>query len=223
MKRSFKDRIIALGLSYKKEMLILLLINIGLIGGIIAIYMFLKEMTAFVIGGIALGVINYIYLSRYSSLETTREKEHIDELISLLSYFEIFITNRNNVYTAFRLLLPYCSSFMDDAITTLLNQIDLDKSVGPYINFAQKFSNNVVESLMLSIYQMVDNGENVEQLTEFNVTFSEFSKSFHEEETELKKKSLDTVNSLPLYGAGAITIILSMSIMTIIGDYVNVI
>ena len=222
MKKSLKERITLLGLNYSKEIAIIVGVPITFLGAAAAIYFFLNEIYI-ALAVASLGVVaTYFYISRYSSMEKKQEKEHVDELISLLSYFEIFISNGNNVYTSFRLLLPYCSTFMDDSINLFLNQIDMDKSVGPYINFASKFSNHTIESLMLSIYQMVDNGENVSQFSEFDLLFTNTRNKFQEELVASKKRSLDSLNSFPLFGAGAITITLSMSIISIIGELTNV-
>lgn len=223
MKKTLKSRIESLGLNYSKEMTILFLFPFLCILGSLLIYFFLNEIYIALIVG-AIGIVGDVYyLSRYSKLEKAKEKEHVDELVSLLTYFELFIANKNNVYTSFKMLLPYCSTFMDEAINSLLDQVDVDKTVGPYINFATKFNNHVVESLMLSIYQMVDNGENEGQFSEFGLLFTNIRNKYQEDLVETKKKSLDSLNSFPLIGAGAITITLSLSIISIVGDYVNVI
>lgn len=223
MKRSLKDRISALGLSYQKEMTLLFVIVIITIGLAFLSFIFLKQIyiPIFISLGGAIGF--YFFLSRYSSMEKRNAKEHVDQLISLLSYFEIFISNGNNVYTSFRLLLPYCDEFLHEAISSMLSQIDVDKTIGPYINFASKFNNRIIESLMLSIYQMVDNGENAIELTEFDLLFNNIKEKHYEEMIDSRKKALDMFNSFPLIGAGAITLVLSISIISIIGDYINVI
>ena len=223
MKRSLKDRINALGLSYQKEMMFLILLIVIVIALAFITYIFFKQIyfPLFIVGGGIIAV--YFYLSRYSSLERKQEKEHVDQLISLLSYFEIFISNGNNVYTSFKMLIPYADIFIQDAINAMLMQIDVDKTIGPYINFASKFNNRTIESLMLSIYQMVDNGENAIELSEFNLLFNNIKEKHFDEMIDSHKKSLDLFNSFPLIGAGAITIVLSLCIVSIIGDYVNVI
>ena len=223
MKRSLKDRINALGLSYQKEMMFLILLIVIVIALAFITYIFFKQIyfPLFIVGGGVIAV--YFYLSRYSSLERKQEKEHVDQLISLLSYFEIFISNGNNVYTSFKMLIPYAEIFIQDAINAMLMQIDVDKTIGPYINFASKFNNRTIESLMLSIYQMVDNGENTIELSEFNLLFNNIKEKHFDEMIDSHKKSLDLFNSFPLIGAGAITIVLSLCIVSIIGDYVNVI
>jgi len=223
MKKSLKDRINALGLSYQKEMMFLILIIVIVIALAFITYIFFKQIyfPLFIGGGGAIAV--YFYLSRYSSIEKKIEREHVDQLISLLSYFEIFISNGNNVYTSFKMLIPYAEIFIQDAINAMLMQIDVDKTIGPYINFASKFNNRTIESLMLSIYQMVDNGENSIELSEFNLLFNNIKEKHFDEMIDSHKKGLDLFNSFPLIGAGAITIILSLCIVSIIGDYINVI
>ena len=223
MKKSYKDRISALGLSYQKEVTFLLIINVLVIGMGAGAYFYFQHWLVFAVLGVALIASNFLYLSRYGSLEKQQEKEHVNELISLLSYFEIFISNGNNVYTAFKMLIPYSSTFMEDAINSMLNQIDVDKSVGPFITFASKFNNRIIESLMLSIYQMVDNGENSGQFAEFNTLFANISKDHQMAMIEEKKRKLNGLDTWPLIGSGAITIVLAIAILNIIGDYINVI
>lgn len=222
MKKSLKTRLTLLGLSYQKEVAILLLIPMIFAIGGFAIYFFFKEIIAGV--GIAISglVLDYLYFSRYSKLEKEMEREHINEFISLMSYFEAFISNGNNVYNSFKMLIPYSSPYMDDVINSLLIQIDMDKSVGPYITFASKFNSHVIESLMLSIYQMIDSGESTNQFTEFEFLFSNIKNSYSESLIEEKKKSLDSLNSFPLIGAGFLIITLSICIVSLIGGYINV-
>ena len=76
---------------------------------------------------------------------------------------------------------------------------------------------------MLSIYQMVDNGESSIELTEFDLLFNSIKEKHFVEKIDARKKAMDFFNSVPLIGAGAVRIVLSISIMSIIGDYINVI
>lgn len=223
MKRTLKERITALGLSYQKEVFIILLLILLTLGAGLSFIYLLNQMLIGIIA-IAIGVIIiYFYISRYSTLERKQQKSHVDQLISLISYFEIFISNGHNVYTSFKMLLEYSDSFLQDAITSLLNQIDVDKTVGPYITFASKFNDHIVESLMLSIYQMVDNGEDAINLNEFDILFNNIKDKYHNDLIENQKKSLDSLNTFPLIAAGAMTLVLSLAIISVIGDYINVI
>ena len=222
MKRNFKDRLTLLGLNYKKEILIIVGIFVLFVGSGVASFFIFKELYISLIIG-ALGVaLPIFYITRYSKLEKEIERNHVDEFVSLLSYFKIFVSNKNNVYNSFKMLLPYSSSYLQEHLQILLNSIDVDKSIGPYVSFASKFHSHVIESLMLSIYQMVDNGVNENGFNEFDVLFNNIRAKHNEELIDKNKKSLDTLNSFPLIGAGALTIILSISILSIVGEMINV-
>ena len=112
---------------------------------------------------------------------------------------------------------------MKGRIETLINEIDKDKTVQPFVNFANNFTNIATQSLMLSIYQMVDQGESAEQLSHFNLLFDEVSKNRNKEMVEQKDKSLSNMAVFPLIGAGLITVSLTISILMILGDLINVV
>lgn len=222
-KNSLKETIEFVGLSYKKEMLKILLINIVLLGGAFCIYYFLHNLIFTIIVLVSVLVANYLLFSRFKDKKRLMLKSRENELVAIISYFEVYIQNKNNVYQSFNLLLPYCSEWMKDKLETLLQEIDKDKTVQPFVNFAKNFKQLASHSLMLSIYQMVDQGENSNQLKQFNVIFDELAKNRSHELMEQKERALANMSTFPLIGAGLITITLTISILTILGDLMNVI
>ena len=222
-KNSLKETIEFLGLSYKKEMLKVLAVNLVLLGGAFCIYFFLKNLIFTIIILVLLLVSDYFLLTRFKDKKRTMLKARENELIAIISYFEVYIHNKNNVYQSFKLLIPYCSDWMKDKIEDLLREIDEDKTVQPFVNFAHNFQQLASHTLLLSIYQMVDQGENSNQLKQFNVIFDELSKNRNREMIEQKEKALSNMSTFPLVGAGLITITLTISILSILGDLMNVI
>lgn len=223
MKNNLKETIAFVGLSYKKELTKILLANLILmVGGLVA-YIFIRNNIILIMTVITLGIINFFLLTRYDDKKRAILKNRENELVSIISYFEVYIQNNNNVYQSFLQLLPYCSDWMKENVNELLTEIDNDKSIQPFVNFANKFTSLSIHSLMLSIYQMVDQGENSEQLTQFNIVFDELSKNRHKEIIEQKEKALTNMSTFPLIGAGLITITLTISILSILGDLINVI
>ena len=222
-KNKIKDTIEFIGLSYKKEMTKVVLISALLLMVTLVLFLVTKNLIVPIIIGIGDLVLTYFLLSRYNDKKKSLLKNRENELISLISYFDVYIRNNNNVYQSFNLLIPYCSNWMKEKIEDLLTEIDKDKSVQPFVNFADQFTSISIHSLMLSIYQMVDQGENSEQLTHFNLLCDEISKTRNREMIEQKQKSLSNMSTFPLAGAGLITISLTISILSILGDLVNVI
>ena len=223
MKNSLKDTIEFVGLSYKKEILKIALINAVLLLGVFALFYFLNNYIFPIIILIGTLALDYFLLTRFNDKKKALLKERENELVAIISYFEVYIQNKNNVYQSFNMLIPYCSDWMKDKIENFLKEIDEDKTVQPFINFAHNFKQLASHSLLLSIYQMVDQGENSTQLKQFNVIFDEMAKNRTKEMMEEKEKGLANMSVFPLIGAGIITIILTISILSILGDLMNVI
>ena len=223
MKNRLKETVEFVGLSYKKELAIIIVLNVLLILGAAALFVFLKSIVYPVIVLVGGAVLDYVLFSRYNDKKKTILKNRENELVAIISYFDVYIRNNKNVYQSFSQLIPYCSNWMKEKIEDLLKEIDADKSVQPFINFANNFQNLSTHSLMISIYQMVDQGESENQLTHFNVIFDEISKNRNQEMIAQKDKALSNMSTYPLIGAGLITITLTISILTILGDLINVI
>ena len=222
MKNKLKEVIEFVGLSYKKEMLKILIINFVMLIGMVLVLLLLKNLILMVIVFIGTLLLDFFLLTRYSDKKRAILKNRENELIAIISYFEVYIQNNNNVYQSFNQLIPYCSDWMKERIETLLKEIDEDKTVQPFINFAKNFQQLSTHSLMLSIYQMVDQGENSEQLLQFNVIYDELAKNRNKEMIEQKEKSLSSMSTFPLIGAGLITVSLTISILSILGELINV-
>lgn len=223
MKNNLKETIEFVGLSYTKEMLKVTLLNVVFIGISFLIYFLLNNVIFAIFILISLIVLDYFLLTRFNDKKKTLIKSRENELIAIISYFEVYVQNKNNVYQSFNMLIPYCSPWMKDKIEVLLKEIDDDKSVQPFVNFANNFHQLSTHSLMLSIYQMVDQGENTHQLRQFDVIFTELARNRNREMMEQKSNSLANMSTFPLVGAGLITITLTMSILSILGDLINVI
>lgn len=219
--KNFKNTINFLSLDYKKEMSKIILISVILLILNVSSFLLINTLALSILILIISITLLYLYISKYSSLERQIIKDRENEFISIISYFKIFITNNFNVYSSFEALLPYCSFWMKEEVEKLLKNIDEDKSVQPFVDFGKKFQNTIIENVMISIYQMIDEGENIHNLSQFSLLFNEFAKNNEEEMFEKKTKSLDTVNTFPLIGAASITIILTFGIFTIIGDLLN--
>ena len=223
MKNNFKETIEFVGLSYKKELLKIIIVNAVFTIGILLLYFLFDYLIYAIVAVIGLLAVDYLLISRYKDKKNLMLKKREDELIAIISYFEIYLQNKNNVYQSFNLLIPFCSPWMKDKIETFLREIDKDKTVQPFINFANNFKQLASHSLMLSIYQMVDQGETTDQLKQFNVIYDELARNRNKEMIEQKERSLVNMSTFPLAGAGLITVTLTISILSLLGDLINVI
>lgn len=222
MRNNLKDTMEFCGKNYKKEITKIVAVNVVLLFAAVALYFFYKSIIySSIVLAITL-VIDFVLLSSYRSQKIKLSKARDEEFIQIISYFQIFISNHLTVYQCFNLLIPYSSNWMAEQLGILIDQIDNDKTVQPFVDFARKFSDSIVENVMLSIYQMVDQGESSEQLNQFTIFFSQLSKQHQKTMIDKKERSLSTVDMLPLVGTGGITVLLIISILFILGDVINV-
>ncbi len=220
--KKFDELLTFIGANKRMEIIKLLLINLAIILGFSLIVIFLKQWMMVFVGVMAIAIVNYLFFNSYMARKREILKDRENELITMISYFQFFISNSYNVYQAFKSLIPYSSPWMEEQILSLINEIDNDKSVKPFMNFANKFSNKVAGNVMLSIYQMVDEGENNVHMLQFESLFQQLSKDLNEQRIDEKDRSMSSISSLPLIGAGAITVLLTFGIISVMGEMINV-
>lgn len=205
-----------------KEIIKIVIINVICLSLTALITICLKQLLFIFVGVIILIMSNYLifnsYLNKKKEILDNREKE----FITIIGYFQFFISNSYNVYQSFQALIAYSSTWMEEQIQSLILEIDNDKTVKPYVNFANKFQNRVTNNVMLSIYQMVDEGENGGHMMQFTNLFEQLNKTQQKELIDNKERSMSSLASLPLVGAGAITVLLTFAIISVMGEMINV-
>lgn len=216
-----KARIESVGLSFKREIILLAVFNISLLIGGILFYVFSKNAIAIAFTIFALALLNYFYLSRYKSIELRREDETRNEFISLLSFFKTFIKNDFSVYQCFKEITNFTSGILLERINKLIEEIDKDKSIAPFMSFAKQFHSMQIEQLMLCLYQMVDEGTSLAYLSQFELLFSKLRDESIKSELDNKYKSLSTTTIFPLIGSAMLIVMITFGIVEVIGDALN--
>lgn len=223
MFNAFKKRMEFNGLDYKKEILKIVLTNVILVILIAMVLILTKIKMLFLIGIVILFGANYMFYYMYTNQTTTVIKNQSDEFVHVIAYFRIFIANKNNVYQSFNRLMNYSSEWMRNKIEIFLRAIDDDKSIKPFIDFANCFNYPIARNVMICIYQMVEQGENEKQLNQFSLLFEQMNRTLNDERKERKTKSFDIVSFLPIVGVGLVTLSLTFAMLSVVGEIVNVI
>ena len=222
MLKRFDELLLFISANKTKEIIKIVVINILIVASVTVLTIFLKQIMIAFVGIIVIAVANYLIFNSFLDKKKAILDEREHEFIAIISYFQFFITNSYNVYQAFQSLVAYSSPWMEEQIQSLILEIDNDKSVKPFINFANKFSNKVAANVMMSIYQMVDEGENGLHMYQFTSLFQQLSKAQQTELIDTKERNMGSITSLPLIGAGAITVLLTFGIISVMGEMINV-
>ena len=110
---------------------------------------------------------------------------------------------------------------MKERLDQLLADIDEDKTVQPFISFARLFQNKVIEEVMISLYEMVNSGNKDIYLNQFVKVFEDFKTRNEQEAEEKRYRKFDTLNMLSVVGSGYIMIVLSLTIISLLGEATN--
>lgn len=221
MKR-FDDLLSFIGANKKIEFIKIIALNVFVIGMTVASVILLKQILAIFVGLIVLVIGNYLIFSSYGTKKKLILAERENEFITMMGYLEFFIANSYNIYQAFQSLIPYTSPWMEEQIQSLILEIDNDKSVKPFINFAEKFTSKMTVNVMLTIYQMVDEGESQTHMIQFDSLFQQIKKSHFSELVDDKERKMGSLSTLPLIGAGIITVLITFGIISVMGEMISV-
>ncbi|MCR4561886.1 MAG: hypothetical protein K5694_01585 [Bacilli bacterium] len=209
------------GLNPKTEFLFLGFVIILCIGGFLFMYFYMKQpIPSFALLFVAL---IFVYLT-FTKASRIKKKENADlekEFVRIFAYFSIFIKNGIPVYHALEETLPYCSPKMNEYLRELISNIDKDKSVRPYISFAERFSALEIRQVMVSIYKMVDNGGSEAYLRQFTTIFDSLANDRYIEEIHHEESSFGTLCMAPMLDSGLLMILITAGVVSLLGGVIN--
>ena len=210
-----------LGLSVKKEIIIFATVNFILIASSVALNFTAKNPLFLAFGPGFAVIFSILYVSRYDTVINKINVNNLVEFADLFSYFRIYIKNGYNVYNALKEISYFANENLKEILNKLLHEIDEDKTVQPFINFSKNFDEIIIEELMISIYQMIDEGEQSNYLTQFEFIFDKFTDALHDKELKKKDSKLGTLSSAPLIGSCYLIIVVTIGIVGLIGEITN--
>lgn len=216
--KTIKNNINILGLDYKKEITkffiflsIMLLINIG--GFFLS-----KNLLILLIGVLCIVVFSFAYFYRYSLLVEKRKAKNVNLFIDYFSYFRIYIFNGESVYSALEKTIEFADESLKPMIEGLLSEINEDKTINPFIRFSFNFDSKLIEEIMISIYEMIENGNNFNYINQFTSLFENFKNRTNKEDSERRYEKYDIYNNTSLFGSAIIMFILIYGIVNLVGE-----
>ena len=219
--KKLKEKMLFLGLNPKKEFLIILIADLSFLAIGLTLFFLLKEL---IYGVTFVGVIfifDLAFLSRYSRQINDINTKNLQEFSVIFGYFRIFIRNGYSVYSALKEIVNFANPRLKKFLEELITEIDEDKTVQPFVKFAKRFNEIIIEEMMISIYQMIDDGQTSDYLVQFELIFDKFSDLLYQKYLKNKDSRLATIASSSLIGSSYLMIVLTIGIVSIIGEVIN--
>jgi len=216
-----KERLIRLNISFKKELIRYIIVVLVLAIGFTVAALLSKMWFLFAIMGVALLGFTFFYVSRYKSIEDKRRQNDLLEFVNLFAFFRIYLKNGFNVYVALKEMINFANASLREMLQKLVDEIDEDKSVEPFIRFAKNFNNLLVEEMMVSVYQIIDDGSDSNHLVQFELIYDKFSETLQKERLNAKDKGLANLTVSALIGSAYLITLVTMGIISILGEMMH--
>lgn len=209
------------GLNYKKQLIELIAASLLLIGCGIAVYFLTKQVFAPIGFVLFMVTFDYLILTKPAQIIKKKVKNLEEEFVHVFVYFGLFIKNGRPVYNALEDCLRYCSDNLGDLIRKMLEEIDEDKSIAPYIKFAKNFENLEIKQVMISIYKMSIEGGGEEYLNQFDALFTALSNAKRNKSIEDEKSRYENYNFLPMLASALSMGIIVVAVVLLMEEYSN--
>ena len=219
--KKLKNKINILNLVYKKEMTKLILSTILINVVIILCALYLKNLQLLFLTILTTIAIIYTFNKDYDKRIKEYNQNLENEFVTTLNYIQTYLTNGFNVYQSISEVLKICNKDLNKLLTNLLSNIDEDKTVTPFITFSKNFESPLIQQVMISLYLMVENGTDINYISRFTPLFTQLKKDNEQKIVKNINSKYDSLNLLPVIGAGIITVIIISGIVSIIGGMLN--
>ena len=215
MIQRWKKSVEAAGLNVSREIAFAIVLGTMSVLVTALLYLFLGPSFYLILPVMAGMMAVYFYLGRFRRVLDRKDREMTLEFVRLFTFFGVYVQDGFNVYSALKEITGFASEEMKGRLEKLSSGIEEDKSVEPFIEFANAFKDISIKQVMLSIYQMVDDGQGGVYVRQFERLFGQLSEQKHRMKVEKWHERLKTLSSLPLMGSGIAIIALSLSLTSI--------
>lgn len=216
-----KERMSNLHISFNKEIVRFVIISVLIVVVFVVIALISRIYYLLIAMMMAMLIFSYFYFSRYKSMERKQKQEDLMEFVNLFTFFRIYLKNGFGVYTSLKEIASFANQSLKEKLEKLIQDIDVDKSITPFINFAHHFDELIVEEMMISIYQMIDDGSDSNYLIQFELIFDKFSELLHSGELNSKDKTLSNLTTTSLVGSAYLIVMITIGVVTLLGEMLN--
>lgn len=169
-------------------------------------------------------IISYMIIIILKKNETSKITKKIKEkkeyeFANTLGYLLVFLENNFNVYQSLQMAMSFTKDILVDDIDTLINEIDLDKSITPYQNFANKFESNIVYQVVMMIYQLDINGYDAKYLNNFPNLINNLKQSRIENMINSRKMNMSFMTVVPIIALLIVVFVLIFNILIYVGGF----
>lgn len=220
MNNNLKRALHRANINYKKELAIVLIINLLFIAIMVATYIFTHNNLLFIPFIFLIVLVNAVVFYRYLFLYNKNASDQIKELVTLLRYLYLDINNQIKTKDALLNLKEKASLKMNQKLDLLFNEMKQDESLMPYLHFASNFSSVLVEEVMLNLYRY-EKDSHKDNLQHFNEAYLKLKKIVDEEDERDNNQQFEFIKTTAIIGTAIIVMLVIIVTIIIVEEYVH--
>ena len=163
-------------------------------------------------------LIAYFY---YSSIKEKIREELLADFINVFGYLKMYLETESNVYNSLLHIKNYANKDLSKLIENLIFEIDVDKSINPFINFAKNFNNAMVDQVIINLYHLIDSTNYNDDFKYFDFTFDRLLEENEKLIHEKRKNSLNGKTAFALIGSAVFILGIIVAVISVMGEMIN--
>lgn len=220
MKR-YKNYLNKLNINLKKEITTAICFEIVVIAVTFLIlfkFNYILAVAFILLSNLSYGLYTYMKYIKMEAIHETRKNESFKQFISLVI---VNLSCKQSIYGAIKNTLCIENFPIKNEVTSLLSEINEDKTLLPYISFASKFSIDDAKNIMIILYQMSNDGSNVEYLNALKKNLDDLSIYTMDQIFRKREETLKSKGSLALIGSAGFVFALMIGIISLLGEVMS--
>lgn len=189
IEKDLKSLLNWLGINYKRAIKKRILYSAIITTIVLGLGLFLHNI-ALSIFSIIVGIIYYKY--QYYEIKLKKEKQAVLKRRMFPSFVKklLILIKTNNIYQALNKLINYTDEPIKNHLVSLINDIDKDKSIKPYLRFAKNMEFSEAFQIMIVIYTFNEHSMKKEYLKSLEKMIASLYANEMEEYIEKRKRFL---------------------------------
>lgn len=159
----------------------------------------------------------YLFLERPKDILKAKKGKLRMDFVKLFSFLRVFLSNGHSVYSALSETRSYAEGDSLVLFDKLIEGIDVNKTIEPYLAFADAFDSIEIKQAMIATYELsLDGGK--ERFNHFDTVFERISEEKRDEAFYFFKNKLANMNFFPLIGSAFSMALVTIAVVTLMGN-----
>lgn len=179
-----------------------------------------------VMSGFLMMMCSFLYLySHYQTLKANHSNLIITKEIAFNGFYRYVVTllkNNHILYSALQASLQYSDDVLIDDINELINDIENDTSIEPFIKFMNNFNDENIKQLILLLYKTQEVGIANEVLSSINECIVNLQDTSIKSYTTSESKKVEKYFIYPLILSSTVILLITTFVFSLLGNNLHV-